>query len=216
MRTKLLLLTAAVGAAGAVTSMAQVYSVNAVGYVNTTIPANGFALISNPLNAADNSIDKLFAGVPNGTQVYVYVNGVYVVGTYDDLDGSFGAMGKAPLAPGQGVFVRNPSGAPLTVTFVGEVMQGTLTVPMVAGLQIVSSKVPQAGTAADLSFPHTLAGGLSAGDQCYRFGADQKYVVSTFDDLDDNWAPPVSLNVGEAVFVKLAKAVTWTRTFSVN
>ena len=48
--------------------MAQVFSVNAVGYVNKTIPANGFAMISNPLKAADNTIDKLFAGVPAGTR----------------------------------------------------------------------------------------------------------------------------------------------------
>jgi hypothetical protein len=217
MRTKLLLLTAAVGAAGAVTSMAQVYSVNAVGYVNTTVPANGFALISNPLNAADNSIDKLFAGVPAGTQVYVYKTGTgYTVGTFDDLDNNFGTVGTTKIDPGMGVFIRNPTATPLTITFVGEVMQGTLTVPMVAGLQIVSSKVPQAGTAADLSFPHTTAAGLTGGDQLYKFGTDQKYAVSTFDDLDDNWAPPATFNVGEAVFVKLAKAVTWTRQFSVN
>jgi hypothetical protein len=197
--------------------MAQVYSVNAVGYVNTTVPGNGFALISNPLNAADNSIDKLFAGLPNGTQVFVFAGGTYKVGTFDDLDNTYGTVGTTKIDPGMGVFVKNPGATPLTITFVGEVMQGTLTVPMIAGLQIVSSKVPQAGTAADLSFPHTAAAGLTNGDQLYRFvPADQKYAVSTFDDLDDNWAPAASFNVGEAVFVKLAKPVTWTRQFSVN
>ena len=50
MRTKALLLGAAVGAIGLATSMAQVYSVNIVGYVNTTIPT-GFSIICNPLNA---------------------------------------------------------------------------------------------------------------------------------------------------------------------
>src|SRR5437762_6047984 len=39
MRTKTLLLTAALTAAGALTSMAQVYSVNVVGYVTQTIGA---------------------------------------------------------------------------------------------------------------------------------------------------------------------------------
>lgn len=225
MRTKTLLLIAAVGAAGAVTSMAQVFSVNAVGYVNKTIPANGFAMISNPLKAATNTINALFAGVPNGTQIYVYTPGKgYDVGTYDDLDQSFGAtVGPMTLLPGQGVFVRNPGTSPLTITFVGEVPQGTLNTAMVAGLQIVSSQVPQAGTAAELNFPNKLAHGLTAGDQVYKFivndpvpANNQKYQVSTFDDLDDNWAPPVSLDVGEAVFVRLAKAVTWTRQFNVN
>jgi hypothetical protein len=198
--------------------MAQVYSVNAVGYVNKTIPANGYAMISNPLTAATNTVDALFAGVPNGTQVYKYTPGTgYTSGTYDDLDGSFGAFGSTQVLPGEGVFVRNGTANPLTVTFVGEVPQGTLTIPMVAGFQIVSSKVPQAGTAAELNFPSKAADGLTAGDQVYRFNpTSQGYDTATFDDLDDNWDKPVSFDVGEAVFVKLAKPVTWTRQFSVN
>jgi hypothetical protein len=224
MRTKTLLLFAAVGAAGAATSMAQVFSVNAVGYVNKTIPANGFAMVSNPLKAADNTIDKLFTGVPAGTQVYVYTPGKgYAVGTYDDLDNSFGDVGKTTLLPGQGVFVKNPTANPLTVTFVGEVPQGTLNTPMVAGLQMVSSQVPQAGTPADLNFPHTGAQGLTPGDQVYKFvtndtnpANNQKYLVATYDDLADDWDKPINFDVGEAVFVKLAKPVTWTRQFNVN
>lgn len=218
MRTKTLLLIAAVSAVGAATSMAQVFSVNAVGYVNKTIPANGFAMISNPLTAATNTIDALFAGVPNGTQIYKYTPGTgYASGTYDDLDASFGAFGATQLIPGEGVFVRNPGGTPLTITFVGEVPQGNLTTPMVAGFQIVSSKVPQAGTAAELHFPSKAADGLTAGDQVYKFNTtSQSYDVATYDDLDDNWDKPVTFDVGEAVFVKVAKPVTWTRQFSVN
>jgi hypothetical protein len=217
MRTKTLLLTAAVGAAGVATSMAQVFSVNAVGYVNKTIPANGFAMVSNPLKAADNTIDKLFAGVPVGTTVYKYTPGTgYTIGTFDDLDNSFGAIGKTELLPGQGVFVKNPGATPLTITFVGEVMQGDVSQQMVAGLSMVSSKVPQAGTPTDLSFPTKAAQGLSAGDQVYKFQTNQTYLIATFDDLDDNWDKPLTFDVGEAVFVKLGKPVNWTRNFSVN
>jgi hypothetical protein len=205
--------------------MAQVFSVNAVGYVNKTIPGNGFAMITNPLRAATNTIDALFAGVPAGTQVYVYTPGKgYDVGTYDDLDNSFGdPVGDMQLLPGQGVFVKNPTANPLTVTFVGEVPQGALNTAMVAGLQMVSSQVPQAGTLAELGFPNKLAQGLTAGDQIYKFvindpvpANNQKYLVSTFDDLSDDWDTPVSFDVGEAVFVRLAKPVAWNRQFNVN
>jgi hypothetical protein len=225
MRTKTLLLIAAVAAAGAATSMAQVFSVNAVGYVNKTIPGGGFAMINNPLKAATNTIDALFAGVPAGTQVYVYTPGKgYDVGTYDDLDSSFGpTVGPMTLMPGQGVFIRNPGTTPLTITFVGEVPQGTLTTPMVTGLQMVSSQVPQAGSYTDLNFPNKLAHGLTAGDQLYKFvindpvpANNQKYVVATFDDLDDNWDRALNFDVGEAMFVSLQKPVTWTREFNVN
>jgi hypothetical protein len=174
-------------------------------------------MVSNPLKAADNTIDKLFAGVPVGTTVYKYTPGTgYTIGTFDDLDNSFGAIGKTELLPGQGVFVKNPGATPLTITFVGEVMQGDVSQQMVAGLSMVSSKVPQAGTPTDLSFPTKAAQGLSAGDQVYKFQTNQTYLIATFDDLDDNWDKPLTFDVGEAVFVKLGKPVNWTRNFSVN
>jgi hypothetical protein len=220
MRTKTLLLIAAIGAAGAATSMAQVYSVNAVGYVNKTIPKGQFSMVTNPLKAATNTVNALFAGVPAGFQVFVYTPGKgYDVGTFDDLEGSFipASVGNAVLNPGHGVFVKNPTAADVTVTFVGEVMQGTLTTPLVPGLQIVGSQVPQEGTASDLGLPNTTEEGLSPGDQVYQFTGPGGYYVSTFDDLENNYVPALKpLAVGEAIFVKLAKANSWNRTFSVN
>src|SRR5687768_8351279 len=56
MRTKTLLLTAALAAAGLTSSMAQVFSVNAVGFVNVTVPASSFALLANPLNQPTNDL----------------------------------------------------------------------------------------------------------------------------------------------------------------
>ena len=220
MRTKTLLLIAAIGAAGAATSMAQVYSVNAVGYVNKTIPKGQFSMVANPLKAATNTVNALFQPVPAGFQVYVYTQGKgYDVGAYDDLEGAFlpASVGNAVINPGHGVFVRNPSASDVTITFVGEVMQGTLTTPLSPGLQIVGSQVPQEGTASDLGLPHTTAAGMTPGDQVYQYQGAAGYYVSTFDDLEDNFTPALKpLAVGEAVFVKLAKANSWNRTFSVN
>jgi len=202
--------------------MAQaVFSVNAVGYVNKTIPAKGFALVSNPLNAATNSVNALFQPVPPGTQVFVYTPGKgFDVGTFDDLAGSFqpDSVGNAKVNPGQGVFIKNNDSKDLTITFVGEVPQGHLVTPLVQGLQIVASQVPQAGTPKDLGMPSTLAGGASAGDQIYQFDASkQSYNVSTFDDLADAYAPdPKQMDVGDAIFLKRIAAGNWTRDFNVN
>jgi len=207
---------AAVGAAGIATSMAQVYSVNAVGYVNKTIPAKGFALISNPLKAATNTINAVLQPVPAGFQVYVYTPGKgYAVGTYDDLSGAFlpDAVGNTTITPGQGVFVQNTGSSAVTITFVGEVPQGTLTTALVAGLQIVSSQVPQAGKpSADLGLPG------ADGDQYYVWDSTgQKYNVATYDGLGNAWLPQeYSIDVGDALFVKKVAAATWTRTFNVN
>lgn len=223
MRTKTLLLTAALSAAGVATSMAQVYSVNAVGYVNTVLNP-GFNLVSNPLNAGEgkNTIQALFGDVgaqAPGMQVYKFVNGTYRIALYDDLaePPSFQPTSAAneTVLPGEGVFVRNPLTTPLTVTFVGEVMQGDLSNPLPAGLSIKSSMVPQAGTAAQLG----LQG--QAGDQIYQF-TPTGYYISLFDDLEDppTWVPALKpLKVGEAFFFRNATATAgeaWTRSFSVN
>lgn len=215
MRTKTLLLTAALSAAGAATSMAQVYSVNAVGYVNKTIPAGKLALISNPLTAADNSISALFKpAAVNGMQVFKYNGTGFDTATYDDIDAAFLPAANAALTvvPGEGVFVRNPGTADLTITFVGEVPQGALKNPLPAGLSIRSSQVPQRGTPAELG----LVG--ANGDQVFSWDiANQRFDTSTFDDIDNAWGPALkTLEVGDAFFLRKGAASSWDRTFSVN
>jgi hypothetical protein len=219
MRTKALLLTAALSAAGVATSMAQaVYSVNAVGYVNTVCHP-GFTLISNPLTATDNTLAGLFGGgkVPINTVVYKYNGTGFDINTYTD-DEIFAPNPNQTVVPGEGVFIKNPTAADITITFVGEVVQnvGTtkVTVDLPKGLAIRSSKVPQAGTATDLG----LVG--QEGDTLYQYvntgvPATSAYKISTVQDGE--WGPALgSLKVGEAFFYKGVNAATWTRDFSVN
>ena len=69
MRTKTLLLSAAVLAAGLAASTAQsVFSVNAVGYVNKTL-APGYNLIANPLNGTNNLLSTIIPTAPDGSAV---------------------------------------------------------------------------------------------------------------------------------------------------
>jgi len=214
MRTKALLLTAALSAAGVATSMAQaVYSVNAVGYVNTVLHP-GFTLISNPLTATDNTVAGLFGGgkVPINTTVYKYNGTGFDINTYTD-DEVFANPGMT-LVPGEGAFIKNPTAADVTVTFVGEVPTGTLTVDLPAGLSIRSSKVPQAGTATELG----LVG--AEGDTIYQYNntgtpATSGYKISRVEDGE--WGPALTpLKVGEAFFIKKVAPATWTRTFNIN
>jgi len=217
MRTKALLLTAALGVAGVATSMAQtpVYSVNAVGYVNTVLQP-GFNLISNPLIAADNSIATLFKGVPADTAVFKYTGTGFVSTSYD---GDVGAFAPADVAaqtvvPGEGVFVKLPPGPTFTVTFVGEVSQGAnLSHGVPSGLSIQSSQVPLSGTADTLG----LVG--HADDTIYQFNpTTQLYTSYSFDGDVGAWGPAlVPLKVGEAFFFKNAgAATTWNTSFNVN
>jgi hypothetical protein len=217
MRTKTLLLTAALSAAGVASSLAQVYSVNAVGYVNTTIVPR-FNLVSNPLNnteANGNSIKSLFASLPFGTQIYRFNGTGFDIATKDDLVGDYDppAVANATVTPGQGVFVLNNGTQNQTVTFVGEVPQGNLTVNIPAGFSIVSSPVPQAGNIqTDLQF------NPASGDQLYFWDEPtQKYSIHTWDADFASWdVNPPSLGVGEAIFIRKNAPGTWTRTFNVN
>jgi len=218
MRTKTLLLTAALAAAGIASSKAQVYSVNAVGYVNTTLVPK-FNLVSNPLdNKAGNKIGDLFKNItpsiPNALTVYKLKSTGYVTAVYDDLDQAFGPAAAAaePLNPGEGVFVRNPGTANLTVTFVGEVPQGNLSNPLPQGFSIRASQVPQGGTAAFTG----LTG--QQGDKIFLWNkTTQAYQTSVFDDIVNDWDPALRpVEVGEAFFIFKKAAGTWNRTFNVN
>jgi hypothetical protein len=224
MRTKALLLAAAFAAAGVSTSVAQVYSVNAVGYVNVDL-SPGFNMVSNPLDAGagNNTVAKLFSNItpsiPTGLKVFTYdsVAGGYKTANY--LPG----VGFTPadaagvvLTPGNGAFVFNPAAvgtAPLKLTFVGEVAQGNLSNPLPAGFSIKANQVPQAGK------PDSFGLVGTNGDKIFKFNkATGGYISSTYAAAASQWIPatPV-IEVGEAFFMFRANgAGTWTRNFSVN
>jgi hypothetical protein len=204
MRTKTLLLSAAVGAAGLLAASAQVYSVNSVGYVNMNLPA-GFSLISNPLDAASNTLSALVPNVPFGTTVFQWNE------TTSNFDSSI-FLGSwtvdLTMEPGAGAFIQ--LGAATTLTFVGEVMQGSLSNPIPAGYSIRSSQVPQEGAlSSDLGFP------ASFGDTVFLFnrttqGYDSYIFLGTWQPSEPN------VTVGESFFVSKGAAGSWNRTFSVN
>jgi len=210
MRTKTLLLTAALIAAGAASSMAQVYSVNAVGYVNLTIP-KGFSMSANQFVAPSYKISDLIPSPTPGTILYKFANvGGYTLDTFDEFDLVW-TDPNLTLPLGGGFFIF--TSAPFNVTFVGEVPQGTLTTATPKGYSIVSSQVPQAGGV------DTLGYNGEPGDIIYRFSNTSGYTLYTFDEFDLVWTPSIpSVNVGEAFFLfkGVANNTVWTRNFTVN
>jgi len=224
MRTKALLLAAAFAAAGVATSMAQVYSVNAVGYVNKDI-GPGFTMVANPLTAADNTVGVLFKNfqqpIPQSLKVFAFKSGAFVTAQYDaELDNKYipDSAAAQTIPPGEGVFIYNPSASTLTLTFVGEVPQGTaLANPLPKGFSIRGNIVPQAVAPDSVGFP----GG--PGDKVFRYNRVTKgYDTYLFDDIDNVWKKGTTVglpafDVGEAFWVfRSTSAATWTRSFSVN
>jgi hypothetical protein len=211
MRTKTLLLTAAFGAVGLTSSMAQqVFSVNAVGFVNVSVPP-GFSMIANPLNAPNNTISNLFSAAVDGTTIYKFNEPGKPGFSVNTLDtGEWGDPNQT-LVPGEGAFIRNPSATAFPITFVGEVMQGPLSNVLPAGFSVKSSQVPQsAAIDTVLGFP------AADGDTIYQFSnASKGYTIHTFDTGEWSSGVPTPA-VAESFFVKKITAGNWTRNFSVN
>lgn len=214
---------AAVVGAGGVTgqpislSASNVYSLNVVGYVNVTCPP-GFSLIANPLNTADNNITNVLmdSSIPVLTTFAIFYPGsgfsTYVL---DDIDQTWIPSTPTPiLAPGGGGFIRNNTATNFTITFVGEVLQGSLVVPIPAGKAIVSSKVPQTGTLNALGFP------ANPNDLVHVFNNQTGYSSYVFDDIDLVWLPgnPAgpTINVGQAFFAQQVTPKNWIRNFTVQ
>jgi hypothetical protein len=216
MKTKTLLLAGLVCAASAATSMAQVYSLNAVGFVNVTCPP-GFCLIANPLNFdGTNSLNAIIPSVPRFCQLFKFN---VTSGQYDIASMGTSGWGGAPLtaSPGEGFFFKNPYTTNIVITYTGSVQQGTLNTPLVAGFQIASSQVPQTGLlSTDLLFPPARF------DQVFTFNTTTMqydiFSVTAVSSGSATWglAGEPTIAVGQSFFVKKAAATTWTRTFSTS
>ena len=204
MRTKTLLLTVALGAAGIASSFAQVYSQNAVGYVTKVFPT-GLTLFANPLKAPDNTLGALITSPPLFSNFYKFNGTSFDLATFGPGGWDLPAL---TLNTGEGGFINTDTA--FTNTFVGEVEQGTLVNTVPAGLSIRSSRVPQAAAVDVL--------GLTLGlfDNLYKWNnGTGQYTIYTFGPA--GWDPSVpSVDVAEAVFINANVATTWNRTFSVN
>jgi plastocyanin len=167
MRTKAVVLGAAVLAAGALTSMAQqnVYSLNVVGYINLSLPS-GYSLIANQLNGTNNVLNTVFGTsfAQDGEQVLKWNASsqgfnqpdtfytAATAGTAGWYDSSFNPS-TTTVSPGEGVFFYN-AGSTATVTLVGSVPQTTNTTSLVPGYTFASISAP---VAVDLTTNSTLA-----------------------------------------------------------
>jgi len=215
MRTKTLVVTALCGLVSSAAVMAQsVYSLNAVGYVNTVIPT-GFSIIANPLNAATNTLSSLLAGAPEGTMVYKYSGANFDSATFSQNDaGVLTWDNDLTLVPGEGAWINNPS-APFTNTFVGEVVTGTNTIAVPVGYSLKGSIVPQAGVLnTDLGYP------AQEGDAIYLYDNSIKnFVVSNYGQDDAGnlvWDNIPTIKVGQGFWIYTTTAKSWTRVFNLN
>lgn len=229
MRTKTLLIAAAALAAGVFASQAQsnVYSANVVGYVTATIaPAGQYTLLANPLDSGTNNLIGLLdqAGtLPNKTQVLIW--DPVAQGFITATKGSGTWNTNLPIPPGTGFFVKsaNAQAAPITNTFVGNVIVspagGTNNVNLVTAYQLVGSGVPFNGTLNDyLTSPTNtvnLGGVLPNKSQVAIWDVpSQGYITAT--KGSGTWGTNLNLNPGEGFFINSKAATNWVETLSIQ
>jgi hypothetical protein len=220
MRTKSVILGAAILAAGVATSMAQsnVYSLNVVGYINLTI-VPGLNCVANQLDldgtGTNNTLTNVFGAYPwaNGTTIYKFVSGTPVPYAYSH--GAFGSAAGVSMNPGEGCFVYSTASSNITVTTVGQVLQGTWTNNLTPPLTLVSAIAPLANTV-----DSTGNGGLgytpASGDSLYIW--DNTLVPPNYDIYTyshGHFSPDPTIQPGEGFFIDSSNT-SWTNTFTVQ
>jgi hypothetical protein len=205
MRTKTLILSALLGALGSVAVHAQtnVYSLNAVGYINVTI-LPGYNIISCPLIASpDNTINTL---LNNSTHIY---NGDQVL-TFDASTGTYIAdqgstrttnvngwanNGTNILAPGIGAWYYNSATTNKIITFVGTVPSGSLTNTLLPGYNLSASILPTSGDLCSNTL--TTLTNYNIGDAVYVYSPTTGYADGTYASshrgtvgYNGNWSAP--------------------------
>jgi hypothetical protein len=179
-------------------------SENAVGFVAVTL-APGFSLIGNPLDSANNTVSELFKDWPDGTSLNKFDTRLFKL-SENNLQRGRWTHPEEKLAPGDGAIFYNPTSDYKTHSFVGEVLQGNLAMPVPAGFSLRSPLVPRAGNLQeDLGFP------VADGDVIHLFDRDQqKYVLHPFENGGWKNGPPI-LSVGESFWVAKTNPANWTR-----
>jgi hypothetical protein len=237
MRTKTILLGAAIIAAGALTSMAQsnVFSLNVVGYINRTIPGNAqYALVANQLDTGNNVFTNLFQTLPVGSKVLKWTGVSFSTSQRVGFGSGWSpaAAGTNTLNPGEGAFVQSPTGsAPLTNTFVGNVpglvstgstnptYTATFTNAFGTGFSMRGDPEPEASDATTLGLTAAVPALATNPKNTILIWNEGTQSYSTFTRVTfgAGWTPSVpSLQVGQGFFFNTTAPGSWTHTFNVN
>jgi hypothetical protein len=247
MRTKTMLLSALLGALGSVSVMAQtnVYSLNAVGYINVTITP-GFNMISCPLiETPDNTVGTVLNNANsnyNGASVYFWFPTATPPQYSEDTaqeGGKFGTTnadgwffnGTNVAAPGVGFWFDSPVSN--TITFVGTVPTGPITNTLVPGFNLVGSVVPMSGdlisnslsALTNYNVPNPSLG--TGGDNVYTYNSSNTPVYAEYSTASgkfagfgysNNWVSPgdpILPFVGEGFWYDAYATIQWVENYSV-
>lgn len=187
------------------TPIAEMTSVNVVGYSERTVPT-GWAMVSTPFRNSSSALGSVLLGVTEGTYAYKWNQTLQTWESNGYVDGAW-EMPTWTLEPGEGIALYNPSSG-YTVKCLGEVVLGYRTTQVSSALCVCSSRVPEAGKLASLlDFP------AAAGDKVHKMNASGTWSTFTLNPNGSGvWSPSEpNVGTGEAIFSEKAAALWWRR-----
>ncbi len=179
-------------------------SLNVMGYAAVTLPP-GFSMIANPFESPANSVGEMFKGWPDGTKLNKFDTRFCRLVETEIKLGKWTNPSER-LSPGEGAIFFNPTSDYKSHSFVGEVMQGSLSVPIPSGFSVRSSLLPQPGSIESLGFP------ISDGDVIHLFDRDrQQYSLYPYEQGKWSSGTPV-ISVGESFWVAKTEGANWSQS----
>jgi hypothetical protein len=203
---KTLLIAAAALAAAVISSQAQVYSLNVVGYYNLVMPSSGYNMVSVQFQVgSSNGASEILPNIPDGTETVGWdqAHAKFVINYYDTGSGSsapaaswymsdYATPTNQPVFPvGTSLFVIPGSqNGPVTCTntVVGTVVGQTNSLQ--AGYNMAASALPLGGSPTNTLFNMN---GFNDGTEFvqWSFGG-QTYVINYYDTGAGSTSPAAS------------------------
>ncbi len=219
MKSKTLLIAAAVLTAGVISSQAQVYSQNVVGYANVVL-VGGYNLVANPFDDGNgNQLTNLInpSLLPAKSSVTTWNTGLQAYNA--PLTGGGGSWNaNTTLTPGVGFFVKNGTVASPTVTntFVGNVIvpvSASGTNGLVNNYTLVGSQIPYATANLFTDTNVNLVGSGLAGKSSVTAWSPALQAYNA--PVTFGTATPTALAVGQGIFIKSVQGPTnWVQTLN--
>jgi len=238
-----MLLSALLGTLGSVAVMAQsnVYSLNAVGYINVTLLPNWNIVTCPLISSPDNTLATL---LPNTTKayggpgyhmvVYAFTGGTYsgsdtaVIPAASPNGSGWISGGTLAINPGSAVWIFNPFTSNLNATWVGTVPSGSQTNALISGYSLVGSIVPATGDLITNSITHFT--GQNKNDVIYAWDpVNQGYYSYEWFPAFGIWgyngststpADPTVTNIYEGFYYfnnsSTSTTLNWVETYSVT
>jgi hypothetical protein len=176
---------------------------NILGYASVSLPP-GFSMIANPLKGPNNTIGAMFKDWPDGTTLSKFDTRFFKLSENAVKEKKW-TNPLETLLPTEGAIFYNPTSDYKSHTFVGEVVQGEVSVPIPAGFSVRSSPMPQGGSLQELGFP------IANGDVIHLFDRDQqRYVLHPYENNGWKSGAPI-VSVGESFWVAKTQPGNWSR-----